>query len=286
MRPGNDRRAAGAQPSPALLAYRRALVRQSLFITGARLLLFALLLALWEAAARAGWVNPMLTSRPSQVWQTLLRLSASGALWRHLGVTLEETAVGFGLGMGAGVGLAVLLWWWPALARILDPYLVVLNALPKIALGPIFYVWLGESRSIYGMAVSISVIVTIVMAHVGFQEVDPQKIRLMQTLGATRWQVLRKLVFPASLPSLAAAVKVNLGLTLVGVIVGEFIASRAGLGYLIIYGGQVFQMELVMTSVAILAVISALLYLLVNAGERLIVHLLHLRPSRTGAERG
>lgn len=260
-------------------AWRRYMRRQRVrrwAVLGAQLLILAVLLALWEAAADRYWVNPMLTSKPSLVWETGVRLAMDGSLYKHIGATMKETLLGFATGMGAGVGVAVLLWWWPALARVLDPYLVVLNALPKIALGPIFYVWLGEVHSIYGMAVAISVVVTIVMAHVGFREVDAEKIKLMQTFGATRLQILQKVVLPASLPTLMATMKVSIGLTLVGVIIGEFIASRAGLGYLIIYGGQVFQMELVMTSIAILLVISALMYLGVGWLERLIARWLHL----------
>lgn len=261
--------------SPAYAQYRKTRRRERLLILAAQGLLLAGTLALWELAASLRWVNPMLTSRPSAIWATLLKLAATGAIWRHTAITAVETLTGFLISMGLGVAVAVLLWWCRPLAQVLDPYLVVLNAMPKIALGPIFYIWLGESRSIYGMAVAITVVVTVVMLQVGFQEVDPQQLRLMQTLGANKVQILQKVVFPASLPALLGAVKVNIGLTLVGVIVGEFISSKAGLGYLIIYGGQVFQMELVMTSIMILALISAVAYLLVAWAERLVARLLH-----------
>lgn len=265
----------------ALVArYRRAQRRRRWAVAAAQAALLAGFLALWEVAAARYWVNPMLTSRPSAVWRTLLDMAASGSLWRHVGVTLQETLAGFVIGMALGMGIAVALWWWPALAAVLDPYLVVLNALPKIALGPIFYIWLGHQWSVYGMAVAISVIVTIVMLHAGFGEVEANQILVMRTFGATRAQILLKVVIPASLPTLMAALKVNIGLTLVGVIVGEFLSARAGLGYLIIYGGQVFQMQLVMTSVVILALISAVLYLAVTWAERLVARLLHL-PTRS-----
>lgn len=260
--------------------YLAALRRRRFAILGAQALLLVLLLALWEVAALNEWVNPMLTSRPSVVWATLLKL-AQGSLLRHLVTTLQETLVGFLVGMLLGGAAAVALWWWPALNAVVDPYLVVLNALPKIALGPIFYIWLGDRWSVYGMAIAIAIVVTITMLHTGFQEVDPMLVRVMQTFGASRGQIMRKVVLPASLPTVMAAVKVNIGLTLVGVIVGEFLSAKAGLGYLIIYGGQVFQMELVMTSIVILALISALLYLAVTWLERLVARLLHL-PVRSG----
>lgn len=262
--------------SPLLAEYLRARRRRALAIAGGRLLLLAVLLLAWETAAARYWVNPMLTSRPSAVLGTLLRLAEAGSLQRHVLVTLQETLAGFAVGMALGIGVAAALWWWPTLAEILDPYLVVLNALPKIALGPIFYVWLGDRWSIYGMAIAISVIVTVTMLHSGFGAVEPNQILVLRTFGASRAQIFRKVVLPASLPTVMAAVKVNIGLTLVGVIVGEFLSAKAGLGYLIIYGGQVFQMELVMTSVVILGLISALLYLFVTWLERLVGRLLHL----------
>jgi len=245
-------------------------------VLASQLLLLVAVLVVWQVAADRQWVNPMLTSRPTTIWRTFAAMASSGTLWTHVAITLRETLVGFAAGMAGGVLVAVLLWWYRPLAEVLDPYLVVLNALPKIALGPIFYIWLGEVNSIYGMAVAISGIVTIVMLYTGFAGVDSAKLKLMQTFGASRRQVLTKVVIPASLPALMATVKVNIGLTLVGVIMGEFLSSRAGLGYLIIYGGQVFQMELVMTSVVILAMISALLYLTVTWLERLVIRLLHL----------
>lgn len=263
--------------SAAYRAYRRRLNRERAAVLAAQVLVLAGVLLLWEAAADRYWVNPMLTSKPSKVWETLVRLSGTGSLWLHLGATLRETLVGFAAGFTLGVGTAVALWWWAPLGRILDPYLVALNALPKVALGPIFYVWLGATNAIYGMAVAISVVVTIVMVDVAFRSVDPAKLLLMQTLGASRRQALQKVVLPASLPTLLAALKVNIGLTLVGVVVGEFIASKAGLGYLIIYGGQVFQMELVMASIVLLVMISAGLYLLVAGLEAWVTRRFHLR---------
>lgn len=263
-------------PSPEFRAYKRSLLlrRALIFLVQGLLLIGALLL--WQVAADRYWVNPMLTSKPSKVWATLVKLTAAGALQRHLGVTLRETLIGFAAGMLIGTAVATLLWWWTPLVRILDPYLVVINATPKVALGPIFYVWLGERNSIYGMAVAVSVVVTIVMVETAFRATDPAKLLLLRTLGATRRQMLTKVVIPSALPTLLAALKVNIGLTLVGVIVGEFIAARAGLGYLIVYGGQVFQMELVMTGIVVLMLISAVLYVAVSWLERLVTRRFHL----------
>src|SRR5690606_17249724 len=165
--------------------------------------------------------------------------------------------------------VASLLWWWPFWARVLDPYLVVLNSVPKVSLGPVFIVWLGMNvRSVLAMTVAICVVVTVVMVHTAFRETDPNKMLLLRSFGATRGQVFRKVVFPAAVPTLIGAVKVNIGLAWVGTIMGEFLVSGTGLGYLIIYGGQVFNMTLVMSSIVLLLIVSTVIYYAVDYAER------------------
>lgn len=187
----------------------------------------------------------------------MLRASCSGT-W---GASCLETVIGFTLGTQAGTVIAILLWWSPMLSRILDPYLVVLNSLPKTALGPVFIVWMGAGpASIIAMTLAISLIVTILEVHNGFLAVDRGKLNLMKTLGASRAQTLLKLVLPANLPTFVNALKVNVGLSWVGVIMGEFLVSREGLGYLIVYGSQVFKMDLVMATVLLLLLCAAAMY--------------------------
>ena len=166
-----------------------------------------------------------------------------------------------------GTACAVVLWWSPYLHRVLDPFIVVMNAVPKIALVPIFYIWLGDVASIYAMAIAVSVFVTILMLYSGFQAIDPDKIKLVRLFGASRLAVLTKIVLPGSVPTMISALKVNVGLALVGVIVGEFQSAKAGLGYLISYGGQIFQMNMVMTAIVMLAALSSLLFLLIQGLE-------------------
>ena len=163
------------------------------------------------------------------------------------------TVVGFTAAMVLGTAIAAALWWWETLYKVLDPYLVVANAMPKTAFVPIFYIWLGATLSIYGMSLAISLFITILMIYSGFQGIDPNKIKLAQTFGATKAQILRKVVLPGSVPTLIAALKVNAGLSLVGVVVGEFQSANLGLGYLIQYGSQIFKMNIVMTAITILA---------------------------------
>ena len=257
-------------PVPRSAAYEKYLLslrRRAFTIQLCQIGLVVAVLVLWEAAPRLGWINPMLTSYPSAVAKTFMAMLQDGTLWTHTWATLTETLIGFAGGMVLGTLCAVALWWSAYLYRVLDPFIVVLNAVPKIALVPIFYIWLGDVASIYAMAIAISVFVTILMLYSGFQAIDPDKIKLVRQFGASRFKVLAKIVLPGSVPTMISALKVNVGLSLVGVIVGEFQSAKAGLGYLISYGGQIFQMNMVMTAIVVLAVISSLLFLLIQAME-------------------
>lgn len=232
-------------------------------------LLLVLFFALWEIAADLKWIDPFIMSQPSRVVKTIITLTRDGSIFTHTGITVLETIIGFLSGTILGTLIAIILWWSDFTSKVLDPYLVVLNALPKTALGPIILVWIGGTMSsIIVMALLISIVVTILNVYLAFVSVDEDKIKLLTTLGATKPQILRKVVLPSSVPAIISVLKINVGLSLVGVIVGEFLVSKAGLGYLIIYGGQVFKMDLVMTSVLILAVAAALMYLSVSWLEK------------------
>lgn len=253
--------------SPAYEAYLRSLKRRAYAVQAWQVGLLVAFLILWEVAPRAGWINPMLTSYPSAVARTTMAMLEDGTLLVHTWVTFSETVVGFIGGMLLGIACAVALWWSPFVHRVLDPFIVVVNAMPKIALVPIFYIWLGDVASIYAMAIAVSLFVTIIMLYTGFSAVDPDKIKLVRLFGASRLQVLSKIVLPASVPTMISTLKVNVGLALVGVVVGEFQAAKAGLGYLITYGSQIFQMNLVMTAIVVLAGISSVLFIGIQALE-------------------
>ena len=259
--------AASSGRSAAYEAYLRGLRWRAWSINLWQIGLIAAFLVLWEVAPRAGWINPMLTSYPSAVARTFMAGASDGSLLMHTWVTLSETIVGFAGGMFLGLLCAIALWWSDYLYRVLDPFIVVLNAIPKIALVPIFYIWLGDVASIYAMAIAVSVFITILMLYTGFQAIDPDKIKLVRLFGASRWKVLTKIVLPGSVPTMISTLKVNVGLALVGVVVGEFQAAKAGLGFLIVYGSQIFQMNLVMTAIVVLAVISSLLFVAIQALE-------------------
>ena len=216
--------------------------------------------AQWEISARLGWIDSFILSQPSRILETLRNMSQNH-LMMHVGVTLYETLTGFVLGVLLGVAIAVVLWWSGFVSRVAEPYLVVLNSLPKIALGPVISIVVGAgTEAIIFMALAISLIVTVLEMLAGFRATNPESIKMARTFGATKRQVFTKIVFPSNINTLFNSLKINIGLSLVGVIAGEFLVSKAGLGYLIVYGGQVFQLDLVMSSVLILSVMAALMY--------------------------
>lgn len=243
------------------LDYLRKIKAKKAAILTVQLLILVCFFALWELAARLKWIDAFITSQPSRVIKTIGNLYSEGQLFRHICATCLETIAGFTIGTVLGTLMAVMLWWSNFLARVLEPYLVIINSLPKIALGPIFIIWIGPGPSaIIVMALAISLIVTILEVLNGFLSADQEKIKLIQTFGGNRLQIFTKVVLPSNIPAIINSLKINVGLSWVGVIVGEFLVSKQGLGYLIVYGGQVFQLDLVMTSVLILCVAAALMY--------------------------
>ena len=250
-------------------AYLGKIKRDNRKVLIVRVGVLLMLIGLWELSAALKWIDPFIMSSPSRIVNTIASLYNSGELFMHIGVTLWETVAGFTLGTVIGIAVAIGLWWSPLVARTLDPYLVVLNSLPKIALGPVIIIWVGAGEgAIITMALLISVIVTVMSMLNGFLEVSEEKVLLMRTFGATRFQILKMVVLPASVPTMISTLKINVGMTWVGVIVGEYLVSKAGLGYLIVYGGQVFKLDLVMASILILAVVAALMYMGVAYAER------------------
>lgn len=226
-----------------------------------RMMLLVLLLAMWELCTRLGMIDAFIFSSPSRVLLCFWRMVRDKSIFGHIGITLMETLVSFLIVTAAGTAAAVALWFSRSASEILEPYLVMLNSLPKSALAPMLIVWLGNHvYTIVAAAVSVALFGSILTLHTGFQSVDPEKIKLIYSLGGSRRDVLLKVLLPGSVPMLISNMKVNIGLCLVGVIIGEFLAAQKGLGYLIIYGSQVFQLDLVMTSIVLLCLFSTVLY--------------------------
>ena len=217
-------------------------------------------LTIWEILANREIIDSFITSQPSRILNTLMNLTSNGLL-NHIWVTFYETLLGFLIGTVLGIFVAILLWWNKFLADVMEPYLVVLNSLPKVALGPIIIIWFGAgTKSIIVMAIAISLVVTILENLNGFLKTDKELIKMAKTFNSTKLQILSKIVIPSNLSTFINSLKVNVGLSLVGVISGEFLVSKAGLGYLIVYGGQVFKLDLVMTSVLILGILAGIMY--------------------------
>nr|WP_265525184.1 ABC transporter permease [Paenibacillus sp. JDR-2] len=228
-----------------------------------------LFIALWEVAGRQKWIDPLLFSYPTKIINQLWNSMADGSIWPHIGMTVSETIIGFLLGTLVGTGIAALLWWFPFLSRVLDPYLVVLNSLPKVALGPLFIVTLGPGfTSIVAVTLSVTVIITTINIYNRFREIEAGYIKVVRLFGASRAQLFRLVILPASFPVIISALKVNVGLAWIGVIVGEFLVAKLGLGYLMIYGFQVFNFTLVLSTLIVIAVVATIMYQLVAILER------------------
>lgn len=222
-----------------------------------RTIIFALFLILWEVSANMKWIDSFFFASPSRVARCFVEQMKHNSMLSHIGVTLFETLFSFLLVLLFSLLVATLLWCSSKLSEILEPYLVVLNSLPKSALAPLFIVWLGTgAKTIIVAGISVAVFGSIISFYTGFQQVDSEKVTLVYTLGGSKRDAFLKVVFPGSVPILLSTAKVNIGLALVGVIIGEFLAARRGLGYLIIYGSQVFQLDMVITSIIVLCIIA------------------------------
>ena len=254
------------------LLYLRGVKKKSILVNAVRIAVLLGLLVLWELSATLGWVNPFITSSPSRVGKTIVDMQKNGSLTLHVSTTLWETLLGFAIAVAVGYSVALLLWWSECFRRVAEPYLVVLNALPKIALGPLIIIWCGTgSKAIVFMTVLIGLIVAIMNMLGGFMATDQNKLLLLRSMGASKWQILTKLVIPSSLPNFISMLKINVGMAWIGSIMGEYIVSKAGIGYLIVYGGQVFKLDLVMSAVFILCVLAAIMYALVALLEKLVI---------------
>ncbi len=258
--------------SPERKKYLRKITFNKIAVNVTRILILVAFIGAWELFARIGVIDSFLMSMPSKVVSTIVELFKSGDLAVHLTTTLYETVLGFLIATCLGTIIALLLWWSDFSRKVLEPYLVVLNSLPKIALGPIIIVWFGAgTKSIVFMAILITIIVTIITMLNGFLATEKSKIFLMRSLGANKLQILLKLVIPSSIPTFISCLKINVGMAWIGSIMGEYLVSKQGIGYLIVYGGQVFRLDLVMASTVILCILAGVMYALVSLLEKILV---------------
>ncbi len=234
-----------------------------------RIAIFLLFLLTWELSSRFGIIDSFIFSSPSQVALCFWSMVLDRSIFLHIGVTLYETITSFILVTTLSILVAMVLWFSPKLLAIGEPFLVVLNSLPKSALAPLLIVWLGATRTTIIVAgMSVAIFGSILNMTTSFKEIDSDKIKLIYTLQGTRFQALTKVVIPGSIPAIISNMKVNIGLCLVGVIIGEFLAARNGLGYLIIYSSQVFKLDWLLMSICVLCVIAMGLYGIINFIEK------------------
>lgn len=251
--------------------YLRKIKMNKIAIILTQIFILISFITIWEILTETKIINSFITSSPSRILNTFMNMKEND-LMMHIWVTVYETIIGFAIGTILGLIIAILLWWSEFLSKVLEPFLVVLSSLPKTALGPIIIIWVGAGTpAIIVMGIAISLVVTILDISNGFLNTEEEKIKMAQSFNASKLQILTKIVIPSNISTFINTLKVNIGLSLVGVITGEFLVSKAGLGYLIVYGGQVFQLDLVMTSVIILGIVAAIMYESVVILEKVIL---------------
>lgn len=235
--------------------------RHKIWIRITRLLILIAFFALWEISADYGLIDPFIFSSPSRLIRCGCELFTGQQLMHHIGITLFETLASFVLVILCTLLIATLLWFCQSASEALEPYLVILNSLPKSALAPLLIVWLGGNyKTIILTGMSVAIFGSVLSLYHAFTHTDPEKLLLIRTLGGHRGHILWKIILPGNIPTLLNLMKVNIGLCLVGVIIGEFIAAKRGLGYLIIYGSQVFKLDWVILSILLLCIIAMALY--------------------------
>lgn len=252
--------------------YLKKLKREKFLIRITQIFIIVGFLLIWELLAHYKIINTFLYSCPSMVYKTILKLYSSNDLLMHIGITVYETVLSFAIASFFGIIIATLLWWNKFISKVMDPYLTVINSLPKVALGPLIIIWVGAStNSIVVMALMISLIISIINIYNGFISTNSSFIKLLKTFKASKMQIFTKVILPSNKLTIINAFKINISMSLIGVIMGELLVSKRGLGYLIMYGSQVFNINLVITSVVILGIVSYIMYYLISVIEKKIM---------------
>ncbi len=240
-----------------------------IFVMAARIVILIGFLLLWELTAHYGIIDSFIFSSPSKIALCFWSMVVDKSIFTHLGMTLYETLASFALVTVISVLVATLLWFSKRASEITEPFLVVLNSLPKSALAPLLIVWLGATpKTIIVAGMSVAIFGSILSLYTSFIGVDPETLKLIYTLDGNRYHALTKVVIPSSVPAIISNMKVNIGLCLVGVVIGEFLAARNGLGYLIIYSSQVFKMDWLLMSIVLLCIMAMVLYAGIAAVEK------------------
>lgn len=245
--------------------FLKKLKKEKIIITIFRILIILMFITIWELLSRFNIINTFLFSSPSKVINTIIKLYKNKELFKHIYITLYEVFISFSLASIIGLIIATILWRFKTLSKIVDPYITVINSLPKVALGPLIIIWVGASmNSIIFMALTISLFTTIINIYTGFINVDENYIIMLNSFKATKFQLFRKVILPSNILNIISTLKINISMSLIGVIMGELLVSKNGLGYLIMYGSQVFNLDLVISSIFILGIISYLMYFIID----------------------
>lgn len=248
--------------------YIKQIKRQKVFIKLSQISLLILFLVLWELLSRFNIINSFIFSSPTKVIETLINLIRDNNLFNHVLTTSLEVLISFILSFIIAFLLSLLLYSFKTLKHILDPFIVAINSLPKIALGPLIIIWLGATtKSIIFNSLLISTIVTMMTILNGMEACDRDLIKLFKVFGANKLKILTKLIIPSSRNAIISSLKIDISMSLIGVIMGEFLSCKKGIGYLILYGTQVFNLSLVMCGILILSLLSFLFNILINALE-------------------
>ena len=249
--------------------YLKKIKKNKIIIVTFQIAITLFIISIWQISANNSWINTFISSSPKEIIKTIIKLYNDGSLIHHIFITFYEVIISFALGTSIGIFIASILWRYDPLFKILDPYLTILNSMPKVSLGPIIIIIAGAgTKSIILMALLISVIITIIDIHEAFIQTDKNKIKLLQSLKANKKQIFFKLVLPSNYNNLINMFKVNIGLVFIGVIMGEFLVSKAGVGYLIMYGSQIFNLNLVMTGIILLMIMASLMYYIIIIIEK------------------
>ena len=252
--------------------YLKKQKRNTLIIHITRLLLLILFIIIWQLLANTNIINTFITSSPKQILNTIITLYKKNNLFPHIYITTYETIISFIIGTSLGIIIAIILWYNKFIAKVIDPYLTIINSLPKVSLGPILIIWFGANiKSIIIMAILVSVIVTIITVYNAFNNTDTTKINLLKSFKANKIQILKYLIIPANYPTIISSLKINISQSLIGVIMGELLVSKKGIGYLIMYGSQVFNLNLVASGIIILMILSYIMYLIINYIEKILI---------------
>ena len=245
--------------------YLRKIKIRKYIILFSQIIIIIAFFGIWEYLANKNIINTFVFSKPSKIFDIILNLITQNNLFNHIFTTLKEVLISFSLGILLGLIIAIILYEFPLLADIVDPFLTMINSLPKVALGPLIIIISGANiKSVIVMALLINLIVSIITIYNGFINIDEKRIKMIKSFKANKFQILTKLIIPSSYKTIISSLKLNISMSLIGVIMGEFLVSKAGIGYLIIYGTQVFNLSLVMAGILILVVISYILYKIIT----------------------